>query len=117
MKPELIDLVAQLEAIGSPAELDGWKKSHDVSGELLESLWIRQQDLLTANPKAALRLSEWMISIALDLDQASLKATALRAKGNALVSVDDYVQAIEYFQEALKIFKELGDEMETARTM
>src|SRR5207245_2671526 len=65
----------------------------------------------------ALRLSEWMVSVALDVKDPSLKALALRAKGSGLFSVDDYIQSIEYFDEALKIFCEVGDELEIARTM
>jgi tetratricopeptide (TPR) repeat protein len=83
----------------------------------LHGLWARQQDLLTADPRAALRLAEWMVSIALDLDNPSLKAMALRAKGNALITVDDYHEALDHFEKALKIFRKSGDELEIARTM
>ena len=117
MKSEMTELVAQLEAIESSAELDAWKETHESSSDLVRSIWERQQDLLTADPKAALRLAEWMISIALDLDEPSMKAMALRAKGNALVSLDAYTQGIEYFENALKIFAEAADELEIARTM
>ena len=111
------DLVGQLEKIESTAELDTWKKSHPLSEDLVRAIWTRQQDLLTADPRAALRLAEWMIDVALELDQPSMKALALRAKGNALVSVHDFADSIEYFNEALKTFHEIGSELEIARTM
>src|SRR5579864_7915592 len=99
------DLVGQLEKIESTAELDTWKKSHPLSEDLVRAIWTRQQDLLTADPRAALRLAEWMIDVALELDEPSMKALALRAKGNALVSVHDFADSIEYFNEALKTFQ------------
>src|SRR5437867_1703655 len=98
------DLVSQLERIENIADLETWKHSHDLSCDLVRSLMTRVQDLLTVDPKAALRLSEWMISVAIELNDPAMKALALRSKGNALVSVDDYFQSIEYFEEALKIF-------------
>src|SRR5207244_175886 len=84
------------------AELETWKRSHELSSDLVRNIWTRLQDLLTVDPRAGLRLSEWMISVALDLKQPSMQALAMRAKGNALVSLDDYFQGIEYFDEALK---------------
>ncbi|HEU5237474.1 MAG TPA: tetratricopeptide repeat protein, partial [Pyrinomonadaceae bacterium] len=117
MKSGIPELIAQLETIKTINELDVWKAEHPLSRDLFDSLWTRQQDLLTADPRAALRLAEWMISIALDLRDPSMKAMALRAKGNALITVDDYHDALEYFEEALKIFRESGDELEIARTM
>src|SRR6266404_259337 len=117
MSTDLTGLVTQLEHIESSEELGDWKKHHAVSKELIQSLWDRQQKLLTTDPKAALRLSEWMISIAADLDVPFLQAMTLRARGSALVSVDDYSQAIDYFETALQIFNKIGDELEIARTM
>src|SRR5260370_6198385 len=46
-----------------------------------------------------------------------MEASALRAKGNALIFVDAYFQSLEYFEEALKLFQDIGDELEIARTM
>src|SRR5437016_846021 len=117
MNPDTGDLVSQLEKIENGADLEKWKQSHDLSGDLVRSLMTRVQDLLTVDPKAALRLSEWMIAVAIELNDPAMKALALRSKGNALVSVDDYFQSIEYFEEALKIFTGLGDELEIAGTM
>lgn len=109
--------VEELEKIESSAQLVQWKAEHALSEELVLAIWKRVQDLLVSDPKAGLRLSEWMISIALDLKDPALKALALRGKANALVSVDEYVQSIEYFNEALEIFRQLGNELEIARTM
>src|SRR5215469_7118461 len=114
---DLHDLVGQLERVKDGAELEKWKASHQLSTELLGGIWSRLQDLLTVDPQTALRLSEWMLSIAFDVKDPYMKAMALRAKGNSLVSIDDYFQAIEYFEEALKIFGEIGDQLEVAGTM
>lgn len=117
MKPEMRELVGQLEKIESTAELEVWKQTHELSSDLIRGIWERLQDLLTVDPRAGLRLSEWMLSVALDLNDPFMKALALRAKGNALVSVDDHIQGVEYFDEALKVFIEINDKLEIARTM
>jgi tetratricopeptide (TPR) repeat protein len=117
MSQEMDELVAQIENIKSGAELEDWRQSHELSSDLLRSIWTRSQDLLTVDPRVSLRLSEWMIALALHLNEPFTKALALRAKGNALVSVNDCVQGVEYFDESLKIFREIGDDSEIARTM
>src|SRR3989442_7951363 len=117
MKPELKKLVEQLEKIKSIDELQAWKKDHELSKDLLKGALARSQDLLTISPKEALQLSEWALSVAFDLEDPWLEASALRAKGNALLFVDDYFLGLEYFEGALKLFTEIGDELEIARTM
>jgi CHAT domain-containing protein len=117
MSSELKALVQELELVESVEEFEHWKTSHAVSKHFIEGALDRVRDLLTISPKSALRLSEWTLSIALDLNDPFLKALGLRAKGNALVFVDDYFQALECFEDALKIFSEFGVELEIARTM
>ena len=117
MKPELKKLVEQLEKIKSIDELQAWKKDHELSKDLLKGALARSQDLLTISPKEALQLSEWALSVAFDLEDPWLEASALRAKGNALLFIDDYFLGLEYFEGALKLFTEIGDELEIARTM
>ena len=102
MKPELKKLVEQLEKIKSIDELQAWKKDHELSKDLLKGALARSQDLLTISPKEALQLSEWALSVAFDLEDPWLEASALRAKGNALLFVDDYFLGLEYFEGALK---------------
>ncbi len=117
MKPELAALVEELERIQTIDELRTWKGSHELSSELVRAIMSRLQDLLTVDARAALRLSEWMISIASELEDPASTALALRGKGSALVTADNYFQGIEYFDKALEIFGEVGDEFEVARTM
>jgi CHAT domain-containing protein len=117
MKADLADLVGQLEKVQNNAELDAWKHTHELSSDLLRALIARQHDLLTADPRVALRLSDWMLSIAFELEDPALRAFALRGKGSALVTIDDYFQGITYFDEALQIFGQAGNQLEVARTM
>ncbi len=117
MNPAVSEQVKQLERIENGAELTVWKQTHGLSSDLARAMAVRSNDLLTIDPKAALRLAEWLMSIALDLNDPLVKGLAFRAKGNALVSVDDYFQGVEYFEEALKTFNEIGDRFEIARTM
>ena len=79
MKPELKKLVEQLEKIKSIDELQAWKKDHELSKDLLKGALARSQDLLTISPKEALQLSEWALSVAFDLEDPWLEASALRA--------------------------------------
>src|SRR5438132_732080 len=107
MTSDIGDFVSQLESIESDAEFDAWKKTHALTEDLVRAIWPRLQDLLTADPRAGLRLAERMISVALELNKPPMKALALRAKGNALVSVHSFAQGLEYFNEALKTFHDI----------
>ncbi len=117
MKPEMNHIIGELEKIETIGELEDWKRDHELSADLILGMGARLQDLLTVDPKAALRLSEWMLSLALEIGELPVKGLALRAKGNALATADDYFQSMEYFDEALKVFSQIGDELEVARTM
>ena len=117
MKAELAELVGQLEKIQSVIELEEWRRTHEPSDDLARAVIARQHDLLTVAPQAALRLSEWLLSITCELKDPILKAFALRGKGSALVTMDDYFQAMTYFDEALTIFDQAGNQFEVARTM
>src|SRR5437870_10848436 len=117
MKTDMADFVGELEKNHSKEQLEAWTRSHELSRDLIQALMGRSQDLLTVDPRAALRLSEWMISIAFEIQDPTAKALAFRAKGNALHGINDHFQAIQYFDHALKIFDEIGNELELTRTM
>jgi len=94
MKADLVPLVDELERIQTTDELRTWKGSHELSSELVRALMSRLQALLTVDAQAALRLSEWMISIASELEDPASKALALRGKGIALITADNYFHSI-----------------------
>lgn len=117
MSVELDELVDQLGKIETVAELDEWKRSREISTGLVRRIVARIQGLVDSDVKAALRLSEWAVSIALDLNDPFTKALALRAKAGSLTNADERFAGVEYFNEAIKIFNELGDELEVAKTV
>jgi hypothetical protein len=89
MKADVAELVGQIDKIHSEDEFEAWKRTHELSNELVRAVITRQHELLTANPQAALQLSEWLLSMAPEFEDPSFKALALRGKGSALVTMDD----------------------------
>ena len=113
MNATLDELVDELLSVSNWGDLALWKREHEISLDLLRKIASRVQYLVDSDAKAALRLSEWAIDLSLDLGDRFGKALALRAKGEALVGLDHDLQATEYFDEALKVYKELDDELES----
>jgi tetratricopeptide (TPR) repeat protein len=112
MNSTVDELVDELLSISNWGDLALWKREHEISLDLLRKIASRIQCLGDCDARAALRLSEWAIDLSLDLGDRLGKALALRAKGEALVRVGDHLQAIEYFDEALKVNKGVEDELE-----
>ena len=106
------ELVDELLSISNWGDLALWKREHEISLDLLRKIASRIQHLVDSDARAALRLSEWAIDLSLDLGDRLGKALALRAKGDVLVRLDDNLQAIEYFDQALKVYKEIDGEVE-----
>ena len=106
------ELVDELRSISNWGALALWKREHEISLDLLRKIASRIQHLVDSDARAALRLSEWAIDLSLDLGDRLGKALALRAKGDVLVRLDDNLQAIEYFDQALKVYKEIDGEVE-----
>lgn len=117
MTVEIDKLVAELEKIENDTEFKAWKTEHQPSIDLVRGLMARLQDLVNVDPKIMLRLSEWTLFIALSLDDAFSRALAHRARAVALHGVDEYFQSIEHFDLALAIFRDLGDDLEIAKTL
>jgi tetratricopeptide (TPR) repeat protein len=113
MNITLDELVNELLAVSNWGDLALWKREHEISLDLLRKIASRVQYLAGSDARAALRLSEWAIDLSLDLGDRFGKALALRAKGEALVRMDDNVRAIEYFDEALKVYNEFDDNFES----
>mgnify|MGYP001217406198 CR=1 FL=1 len=111
MNTTMDELVDELLSISNWGDLALWKREHEISLDLVRRIASRIRHLVGSDARAALRLSEWAIDLSLDLGDRFGKALALRAKGEALVRLDDNLQAIEYFNEALKVYKELDDEL------
>ena len=112
MNSTVDELVDELLSISNWGDLALWKREHEISLDLLRKIASRIQCLVHSDAKAALRLSEWAIDLSLDLGDQFGKALALRAKGEALVRLDDHLRAIEYFDEAFKVNKGVEEELE-----
>ena len=106
------ELVDELLSISNWGDLALWKREHEISLDLLRKIASRIQHLVDSDARAALRLSEWAIDLSLDLGDRLGKALALRAKGDVLVRLNDNLQAIEYFDQALKVYQEIDGELE-----
>lgn len=88
----------------------------DVSLATIRKISETIQPLLTSDFHEALRLSELAITLSLELGDPLGKAIALRAKGSALIKVDEPLKALEYFDRALVLFDSVGSDFEAAKT-
>src|SRR6185436_10334915 len=109
-------LVDELLQIQSLDQLKKWQFAHEINETLLKDLIFTIQDLFPADIKAAMRLSEWMIPLSIHHGDPFWKAAAVRVKGIALQRFDERQTSLDYFDEALKMFTELGNEHQMAVT-
>ncbi len=67
-------------------------------------------------PFVSLKIAEWLIFFGTCVEHPSSRALGLKAKGDALVQIGQYQDALECSNTAGEIFLELGDEENWART-
>lgn len=76
---------------------------------------IRSQ--LRADAPQALSLAEVAVAIAIRLNKPEVLARSLRSKANSLYMLGRNQQALDFHRRALRIFRELGNAQEQARTL
>jgi CHAT domain-containing protein len=65
----------------------------------------------------AQRLADAALDVAQTLNNPSLLARSLRAKANALYTLDEHTEAVSFHEQAIALFAEVGDDAELARTL
>lgn len=110
------DLVSELAEISSADELSLWSQNHAVTDELVSEIMVAvRRHLDLAEFDLALRLSDWGILLAVQLDDPAARARAAVTKGIALARAQEQVKALSYFNEAIHLYESAGDELAAAK--
>src|SRR5438132_11273657 len=108
------DLVRELRRIQTSEDLNNWKQQHQITLDLINEFMADVRRLLdSAQLDAAGRLSEWCVLLAdglTDPVDRNVQANVLVTKGIALARVNDDVGAVTYFDRALQLYEQAGEE-------
>src|ERR1700719_3232500 len=117
MKEEVsADLVRQICLIHTSDDLTAWKQDHKITIDLIHNVMTEVRRLLEiAEFEPAGRLSEWCMLLVEELPDPGLRARAMVTRGIALARVDEHAKAVTYYDEALRIYEEAGEELMAAK--
>src|SRR5437016_1929142 len=94
----------------------GWKRRHEVNDRFISELMMAVRCLLdSAKFDSANRLSDWCLALADSLDDAMVRARATVTKGITLARTSENAKALPYFDEAIRLYDEAGDELSSAK--
>src|SRR5947209_1069966 len=109
------DLVRELSQVQNIDELREWKRGHEVTSDLISAVAAAVPRLIEAAEfGSADRLADWLVALAegcKPIDQAR----ALTAKGIVLARIDRHPEALPYFDSAIAICQDVGDEPYAAK--
>src|SRR3989449_6484068 len=100
----------------SAGEPRGWKRRHEVNDRFISELMMAVRCLLdSAKFDSANRLSDWCLALADSLGDAMVLARATVTKGITLARTSENAKALSYFDEAIRLYDESGDELSSAK--
>src|SRR5437879_10566916 len=100
----------------SAGEPRGWKRRHEVNERFISELMMAVRCLLdSAKFDSANRLSDWCLALADGLGDAMVRARATVTKGITLARTSENAKALSYFDEAIRLYDEAGDELSSAK--
>ena len=100
----------------SAGEPRGWKRRHEVNDRFISELMRAVRCLLdSAKFDSANRLSDWCLALADSLGDAMVRARATVTKGITLARTSENAKALPYFDEAIRLYDEAGDELSSAK--
>src|SRR5216684_2787716 len=85
----------------------------EVVNTLTEKVWQE----VRIDTQRAKRLADVALDVAQTLGSPSLLARSLRAKANAMYSLDEHAEAVQLHEQAIALFEQTGEEAELARTL
>src|ERR1700730_13633983 len=85
----------------------------EIVNTLTEKVWQE----VRIDTRRAKRLAEAALDVAQTLGSPSLLARSLRAKANAMYSLDVHVEAVQLHEQAVALFEQTGEEAELVRTL
>jgi tetratricopeptide (TPR) repeat protein len=110
------DLVLDLLQVTNSEEFFRWKQNHEVTDELITALMVAvRRHLDSGEFDSATRLADWCLLLAAEKKDTLTEARAAVTKGITLARVSDDVQALAYFDEAIRLYDEAGDEVSSAK--
>src|SRR6266850_2447289 len=105
----LVDEVCQIQ---NAEELSNWKQQREITVDLISALMVEVRRLLdSAEFDSAGRLSEWCILLVQGLADPGIRASAAVTKGIALARVNEHAKALPYYDQALELYEQAGDEL------
>src|SRR6266550_4474483 len=112
-------LIAKLGQLSGDAARRGFFARHKalIREEVVEQLAQLVIEKVRVSTREALHLAEAAVLIAKKLKRKEFLALALRQKANALYSSGDNRAAIEYHEQAFRLYESLGQWKEAARTL
>src|SRR5437763_675622 len=112
-------LIAKLGQLSGDAARRGFFARHKtlIRKEVVEQLAQLVLERVRVSTSEALHLAEAAVLIAKKLKRKEFLALALRQKANALYSSGDNRAAIEYHEQAFRLYESLGHWKEAARTL
>ena len=108
--------IRELCQISTPDELYEWKRLHEVSDGLINEAMVAVRHLLdSAEFDSANRLSDWCLLLASERDEPVTQARASVTKGITLARRNENAKALSYFDEAIRRYDEVGEELSSAK--
>src|SRR2546425_11973814 len=106
------DLIRELCQIETAEELTHWQQHREISVALISALMVEVRRLLdSAKFDSAGRLSDWCILLTERLSDPIIRASAAVTKGIALARVNEHAKALPYYDQALELYDQAGDEL------
>src|SRR5258707_9256584 len=112
----MIERLLALEDIGARQHLIEQQPSLDWN-QVVSTLSDRVREEVRVDTARAQLLADIAINVAEKIGSNVALAKSLRAKGNALYSLDQHSAAIEMQERAARLFEAAGEEQELARTL
>jgi CHAT domain-containing protein len=110
------DLVRELCQIQTAEDLTNWKQGREITVDLISKLMVQVRRLLdSAQFDSAGRLSEWCVLLVQGLADPIIRASAAVTKGITLARVNEHAKALPYYDEALGLYEQAGDELYAAK--
>src|SRR5689334_15528855 len=114
--PSPDELVLELCHVETPEDLTDWKQHREITSGLINAVTAEVRRLIdAANLDLAGRLSHWCLLLVQESADPIMKARAMVSRGLALARVNDVAEALPYFDEALLLYENAGEELDAAR--
>jgi CHAT domain-containing protein len=110
------DVIRELSRIETPQQLIHWQQQHPITSRDIDDAMAEVRRLVdSAAFEPAGRLAEWCVLLSRELADPLIKARATVTRGIVLTRINEDARALEYFDEALRLYQQAGDEVLAAK--